>query len=328
MRPASMLGLAIGLGAWIIVSSPAPKIDVWQLNQQAADAVVQGHRVYGHGSLQIADSFWGPERTVDSYIYPPLPLSLLSIAYASTHETRWAQLAAIAVGAALLWLAARRACGQRAVADLLMICLLFHPRGLFVIEQGWVEPLALPFLGGFVLCASAGRWRLAAVLLGLLCATKQQFLIYLPALALLPGVGASGALIALGTLALTYLPLLLSTPFPDLWWGLVLYHLGNPFRADSLSLPAMLSNAGIFLPAWIGIAAALVSFAALPWVPRKAGPLLLASSLTFLLFYVLGRQAFCNYYYFLGATWLSAAALLARAEPRSAAGDGAMQARV
>ena len=51
----------------------------------------------------------------------------------------------------------------------------------------------------------------------------------------------------------------------------------------------------------------------------RLGPLLLGSCLVFGLFYLLGRQAFCNYYYLLDATALFAAASLTapRASPAS-----------
>ena len=43
---------------------------------------------------------------------------------------------------------------------------------------------------------------------------------------------------------------------------------------------------------------------------EASAPLLLAASVSFTLFYLFGRQAFCNYYYLLDATVLFAAATL------------------
>jgi len=204
-----------------------------------------------------------------------------------------------------------RASGSRPLADLLMATALFHPTAMFVLQQAWSEPLAVPLLGAFATCIRAGRTRWAAIALGLLCALKQHLLLYLPALALLPGVGATGVATAIGVVVATYAPFVWVAP-RGVWESLVLHHLHNPFRPDSLSLPAMLSDAGIFLPSWLGFAATGASLAVLKGMPRAFGPLLLAASLQFLLFYVLGRQAFCNYYYLLGPTWLFAAAALVR----------------
>jgi hypothetical protein len=314
-RPIALLVLAFGLGAWLLRASPAPAIDVWTVHQQGADAIVHGRQVYAPGAISASDT-GALVREIDIYPYPPLNVVLTAPAYAATGDTRWAQLVSILIGAALLRATAQRRGWRHPVPDLLMACLLFHPRGLFVLEQAWGEPLALPLLGGFTLAWSSGRSRLAAVMLGLLCALKQHYLLYLPALALLPGIGVAGAAIAFATLLATYLPFALSAPL-GLWNAVVVHHLKNPFRADSLSITARLADAGIALPVWPGFAASLASFGALAATPRKLGPLLLASSLTFLVFYLLGRQAFCNYYYLLGATWLFAAASLDGSAPRA-----------
>ncbi len=308
-RPLVLVLLAFGLGLWMLRASPAPAIDVWTVHQQGADAILHGRQVYAPGAIATPDTH-SHAREIDTYAYPPLNLLLTAPAYALTGDTRWAQLVAILAGAVLLRATALRSGARAPVPDLLMACLLFHPRGLFVLEQAWGEPLALPLLGGFALAVAAGRFRTAAVLLGLLCALKQHFVLYLPALALLPGIGVAGVAVALGTALATYLPFVLSAPV-GLWNAVVVHHLQNPFRADSLSLTARLWSAGVLLPSWLGFAASVASLGALAWAPRKLGPLLLASSLTFLVFYLLGRQAFCNYYYLLGATWLFAAGSLA-----------------
>ncbi|HEY5145604.1 MAG TPA: hypothetical protein VII82_02510 [Polyangiaceae bacterium] len=315
VRRWALLALAAALGAWLIRASPAPAIDVWQIHQQGADALVHGRSAYGEGVIASEDTR-SHARVIAVYMYPPLNLVLTSAGYALTGETRWAQLAAMLAGGALMWLVAHRASGRAAFADLLVACLLFHPRGLFVLEQAWGEPLALPFLAGFALTVSSGRFRTAAVLAGLLVAMKQHFILYLPALALVPGIGLSGALIALGVAIATYVPFAVATP-AGLFAAVVLHHLGNPFREDSLSVTATLARFGWRLPSWVGMVAALATYGALPRIPRTVGALLLASSLTFLVFFALGRQAFCNYYYLLDGTLLVAAAALAdRRVPR------------
>ena len=308
-RPVALVGLALGLGVWMLRASPSPAIDVWTVHQQGADALLHGRQVYASGAIDTLDTH-SHAREIDTYAYPPLNLVLTAAAYAITRETRWAQLVAIGLGGWLLRATAKRRGWKAPVPDLLMACLLFHPRGLFVLEQAWGEPLALPLLGGFTLAWAAGRPRVAAVMLGLLCALKQHYVLYVPALALLPGIGFTGVAIAVATLVATYLPFVLSAPV-GLWNAVIVHHLKNPFRSDSLSLTARLWSAGIVLPSWLGFAASVGSVGALAWTPRKLGPLLLASSLTFLVFYLLGRQAFCNYYYLLGATWLFAGASLA-----------------
>jgi hypothetical protein len=308
-RPAALLALGAALGVWMLRASPAPAIDVWTIQQQAAEKLLGGKSVYEPGAISALDSH-SFDHVVGSYIYPPLDIVLATASFALTRETRFAALVSTLAGAWLLRAVARRTeSGPTAAPDLLMACLLVHPRGLFVLDQAWGEPLALPFLGGFALARLAKKPVVAAVLLGLLCGVKQHLLLYLPALALLPGIGLQGVFLALVTVAATYVPFVL-WDHHGMWSALVGHHLGNPFRSDSLSLTALLWNAGIPLPMWLGFVAALASFAAVGCVSRTLGALLLASTLPFFGFYLFGRQAFCNYYYLLDATILFAAAAM------------------
>ncbi|WP_146209919.1 hypothetical protein [Vitiosangium sp. GDMCC 1.1324] len=313
LRSARTVGffvLPLALGLELIAASPKPLIDVWELHQQGAHALLSGQPVYG-GALHAIDTHTFA-RTIDSYAYPPLNLLLTTAAYALTGETRHAQLACILVGAFLLWRAARREVEPGdPLPELLVACLVFHPRALFTLEQAWGEPLALPFLGAFVYFLGRGRGTAAAVALGLLCATKQHFVLYLPLALLLPGPRWRGAAIAVGTAAATFVPFLVWTP-EGLWKDLVVHHLTNPFRPDSLSLLAWFAHQGVSLPGWLGFAGALAL-----WVltlARRRGPetVVLGSALVFGVFFFLGRQAFCNYYYQAGATVLAAVVLSLR----------------
>ena len=108
-----------------------------------------------------------------------------------------------------------------------------------MLEKAWVEPLALPFLGGFVLAAIARRPVVASVCLGLLCAAKQHLVLYLPFLMLTPGVGTIGALIAAGVALATMAPYLIRSP-GDLYRGAFVLIASTPFRKDALSIPAAL----------------------------------------------------------------------------------------
>ncbi len=200
-------------------------------------------------------------------------------------------------------------------ADLVAALFLFHPRGLLVLEKAWTEPLAVPFLGGFVLLALARRPIAASVCLGFLCASKQHLALYLPFLALTPGIGLPGVLVAGVVAFATLAPFLIHEPL-DLYRAAFGSIARGTLRSDALGIPAELQQVGILVPPWVGFAAALVPMAWLRRVPREVGPLLLGSCLVYGLFYVLGRQAFCNYYYLLDATALfAAAALRAPADP-------------
>jgi hypothetical protein len=316
-RVVGIFGVALGLGAWMLHASPSPDIDVWPIHQQGADALLHGRSAYAPGVIAAMDTH-SYARVIETYMYPPMNLVLTTVAFALTGDTRWAVLVAILTASLQLLFVARKACGPRSVwPDLLAATLLFHPRGLFVLEHAWGDPLALPFLGGFVLACAARRYTLAAVLLGLLAATKQQLVLFLPILAFVPGVGVRGVLIAMLVLVGTYVPFAIVSA-REMWHALVLHHLHNPFRSDSLSLTALVSRTGLVLPSWVGIGATLATLLVVRRLPRTLGAMLLTSALCFLVFYVLGRQAFCNYYYPVCAVILFAAATLEGAPVGSA----------
>jgi hypothetical protein len=306
LRPYAMLALAFALGGWVIHASPAPRIDVWPVHQQGARALASGHSPYAPGVIDTPDT-GVPGHVVRDYGYPPMNAILTTAAYVLTGETRWASMTAIVLGGYLFWRFAHRAGGGGPWPDLLLACWLFHPRALFVIEAAWGDPLVLPFLAGFALAVATGRTRWAAVLLGLVCAVKQHFVLYVPVLAAVPGIGVSGAIVALAIAAATCFPFAIATP-RGLWNGLVTFHLAKAFRPDSLSLSAVIADAGPVLPSWVGFAATFAFLLYASRLRRALGYRLIVSAAAFLVFYLLGRQAFCNYYYVVGATLLLGAA--------------------
>jgi hypothetical protein len=300
------------VGAWLLRASPNPEIDLFPLHQQAAEVLLAGKSIYARDSLHVIESF-RHTGTIDQYTYLPLGACLATLAYAATHDHRWAYFLAQLVGVVLLWRVARKSSlhSPRGAAwsDLLAALLLFHPRGPFVLEQAWTEPIALPFLGGVVLAIASGRPILASVLLGLLCATKQHLALYVLFLAFVPGIGLRGVVLAGLTALGTILPFVLRDP-RDFYWAVLGRHSAGWFREDSLSVPAVLYHLGIKIPAWVGFLAAMAPVPMIGRYPRNVTSLLLASCVAFGLFYLFGRQAFCNYYYLLDATVLFVAATL------------------
>jgi hypothetical protein len=327
-RRAGLFLMALVLGAWMLKASPDPLIDVFPLHQQTAKAVLDGKSIYEPGVVNVLDTYHH-DSIIRAYVYLPLSAYLTAIAFAITHDVRWANLVGQLSGGGLVWLIARRCAkaegganveGQtrqerrtrltpESWADLVAAMLLFHPRGLLVLEKAWTEPLALPFLGGFVLLALVRRPFAASVCLGFLCAIKQHLALYLPFLLLAPGVGIVGLVIAGAVAFGTLVPSLIRSPL-DLYRGAFGSIASGSLRTDALAIPAELQLIGLRIPPWVGFVAAVVPLAWLRRVPRELGPLLLGSCLVFGLFYVCGRQAFCNYYYLLDATSLFAVAAL------------------
>jgi hypothetical protein len=294
--------VAAAFDEWILHASPSPSIDVFYASQQAARRFLAGEPVYG-GYVRVLDTHsFG--RIIDAYAYPPLYLALASGAVAVTGDNRWAGAGGVLIAAALLHRIARRSAGpDSAVPDLFAVCLLFHPRVLFVLEQDWGEPVALPFIAGFVLLHAVGREIAAAVALGLFLATKQYLVLFLPFAALLPGRRLARVVVAGAVAVGTFVPAAI-TNFAGLWSDVIVHHLKNPFRADSLSMTAFLHRLGTPIPGGTGLAVALFTMARAWRLARRLGPLVLAGSLCMGLFFFFGKQAFLNYYFLIQGIWL------------------------
>ncbi len=154
-RRAALFVLAAAIGAWMLRASPDPQIDVFPVFNQAAQAILSGKPLYAPGAIAATETLHHVD-LIDAFPYFPLSACLTTIAYALTGDFRWMYWLSQLAGGALLWTAARwsapaDASPRRAAwADLLAAAFLFHPRGPFVLEEAWVEPMAVPFLGGFV----------------------------------------------------------------------------------------------------------------------------------------------------------------------------------
>ncbi len=193
---------------------------------------------------------------------------------------------------------------------------LFTPRNLFVLEQSWTEPFVVLFLAATVWCA-ARHPRVAPYVLGLFLAVKQYAVLALP-LALLvgrPPMTFAGfrrtAVPAVVVAALVTLPLALWEPTGFLR-AVVELQFYQPFRPEALSYLGLLAGPDRQPPFGTGVAfavAAVVMVLALWRAARTPAGFALGVSALFLAFFVLNKQAFANYYFFVvGALCVAVAA--------------------
>jgi hypothetical protein len=120
--------------------------------------------------------------------------------------------------------------------------------------------------------------------------------------------------LAIAVAAATALPLFIWGP-RDFVDDVLLFQLRQPLRLDAMSLPALVARlSAVRLPGALSLVGAA---AALLWarrLPRPAGEharaaAARATALVYFAFFLSAKQAFCNYYYFVGALLLCACAL-------------------
>jgi hypothetical protein len=309
----TLSGLKLLLLLLAPLAIPRPPIDVWQLQQHAADYLVHGRNpyttpvpdIYGGGSAFGAQTL---------YPYPPLNLLLSLPGWLLLGDYRYGMVLAFALAVLLLRQSGRRLGLPSRQIDLLTFALLLHGRLERIFIHGWTEPYLLLAISAFVYCHLRWPRGLAEVLCLLaLPLLKQYFaaptLLYL---LLLPprrrslAVGAAVALLLLS-------PLLVWNFRATVEYGLLFFIRSVGFRPDSISIPAALYA----LLGWrSGVATALLAQLTVGlgtgWLLRRRGlgGFLLAAAAALFASFLCGPQAFINYYFFVGDVLLLAALVL------------------
>jgi hypothetical protein len=306
------------MGIAIIRASPRPWVDVWTLQQGASEALQRGldpysgtyPNIYGNltGKMYSAELLSGGR--LAAYPYPPLTILTDVPGHLFFGDVRYSLLALMILGA---WAMAR--VGQGASGELAALFVLYQPRTFFVLEQSWTEPLVLACFALAVLALARGRLTWAGVALGLLAASKQgsPYLLVPLAFALPAGRRGKPIAIAAGVALAVMLPFAL-WDIHGFIRGVVRMQLLQPFRDDSLSLPALIAHLRPGDYSLLAVVGLLLGALLLALCLRKNPTLLQAVAAAaaawfgVLLFY---KQPFCNYY------WLCVGLLCATVAVRS-----------
>ena len=322
----ALLGIHLAVGIWTIRVQPAPvpPIDVFVFQRDSVAALLAGANPY---SITFPNPYpdsvyYGPGMVADGrlqfgFVYPPLSAYLSTVGQWVGGDVRYAQLGAMTLAG--LFMATMR---RGPIGGLAAGLYLFTPRNLFVLEQSWTEPFVVLCLAATVWCA-ARHPRTAPYVLGLFLAVKQYAVLALPLVLLLarPPMTWAGsrAVVVRAVLAgaAVTLPLAL-LDVPGFLRAVVTLQFAQPFRPEALSYLGLLAGPvvpGLPLPAppfGTGVAfavAAAVGGLALWRAARTPAGFALAVSALFLAFFVLNKQAFANYYFFvIGALCVAVAA--------------------
>jgi hypothetical protein len=300
--------------------SPDPPIDVFAWTQTSVQALLRATHPYTVLAPDVYHGRYDPGYTVS--VYPYMPATLLAYApwVGVLGDFRFALPACLLITIGLIHAIGRRLALDPQVTRLAMLALVLHPSGPRMMESGWTEPLLLTGAAAFVyltLRKPGGVGQAAAFFL--LPALKQYVIaplfMYLSRLrphervrALVTG-GSVGAL----------------TIVPFLIWNWHATFSGITFqmeaptgpRLGSTSLVALMAVAsGVYPARWASVATQMI-VGGIAWLRLRndgLGGLVLASALSLYATFLVGWQAFVNYYYFIGGLLILAAMLSARAE--------------
>ena len=181
----ALLAVHALVGVWMVRAAPDPGIDVVVVHREAINALLSDEDPYriSFENIYGSDSgmYYNPRALVGNrvafgYPYPPLSLFLAVPGQVIANDYRYAELAALLLGAALIGYV-RPSLHSRLAAALL----LTTPRGFFVLEQGWTEPIGV-LMTALVVFFMVRRPAVVPWVGGLLAVTKQYYLLAGPLL--------------------------------------------------------------------------------------------------------------------------------------------------
>jgi hypothetical protein len=313
----ALLAVHTLVGVWMVRAAPDPGIDVVVVHREAINALLSDEDPYRISFENIyggdSGTYYNPravvgDRVAFGYPYPPLSLFLAVPGQVVAGDYRYAELAALLLGAALIGYV-RPSVHSRLAAALL----LTTPRGFFVLEQGWTEPIGV-LMTALVVFFMVRRPAVVPWASGLLAVTKQYYFLAGPLLLKYAwsrgwrGIPAFVLTASFAGAAVT-LPLALWHPNRFLE-AVILLQAREPFRQDSLSLLSWASHQGWGSGTYLwALGAAGVAMIVVLWrAPNTAAGFAASLALSLMAMFMFGSKAFCNYYFLVIATLCSAVA--------------------
>ncbi|HIJ83098.1 MAG TPA: hypothetical protein HPQ00_02725, partial [Magnetococcales bacterium] len=312
----AMAALVLWLGILVVVpyASPSPNIDVFHHGLEAVNYLLDGKNPY---SSPLSDLYHGAYGYIPGYIYLPVILVANTIAHLLFGDIRHTYIVSQLVVVFFLWRLGRERGLSPVASSFLALVWISFPVTLFVLEQSWNDTLLIAFcaplawsLNRQTINNSPKNWITTAIFLGLAVGTKQYAVViaWVTILYVWQRFGMSTALrvafLALAVLLATILPFFLLDPqaFID---HPILEIAGYRIRGDSMSWVAyILASSGFesFGSMILQVYLLVVGAVTLWFVHlRKVSLFHWAWAIILIYggFFLFGKQAFCNYYYFL-----------------------------
>lgn len=307
---AAMVVGASGIFVLTPVVVPHPQIDVVSWTNAALEALRAGVHPYTVQAPDVYDG--GRDFGFVVRVYPYMPATLL--AFAPVHwllrDFRFALALCLPVTVWVVRRAGRRSHVSQGLVDVATLALVLNPVGALFVRSGWNEPVLVLVAAVLMAALLAQSQRVAAVSAMLLVALKQYVLA--PAVLLAFGrhrVSWKHWLTAGAVAGATILPFVV-------WNGRatldgMLFQMQAPIRPrySAMSIPGLLASVSWpYPPVWASAAAELAVCAAIAASGRAvdAATILLGSAVALLAAFLLGWQAFVNYYVFVASLLLLA----------------------
>ena len=247
-------------------------------------------------------------------VYWPLNLYLLYPFQMIFGDLRYAQLFFLFASCVLLYFLTNK---NKIVFLLSFILIFSNPYTSFMVKYAWIDTLAFPFFVLYFLLFKKKKFLIAYLLLGILMSLKLYYIFLLPisVLYLYNKFNNWRQPILLGFFSvfvtlLCFLPYLI-TNCESLFYTIIYFTKSLP-RLDSLSLTGYIYQFGYNINAWTSpISILIITFILVRiWRQKRNSVFFQIQDLSIVLFalFILGKQAFGNYYYnlmFLAVLYIS-----------------------
>jgi hypothetical protein len=314
LRFAGFTLLIAVIGVHALHASPAPRIDVWTLQQQAVELLRAGKNPYR--DLTVTDTGWG---IPISFVYPPTAIYTGFFGKLLFDDVRYSSLVAIVMTGIGLRSIARRsgvalpALGQDAAA----LVFWLQPKLFLVLEQSWLDVLQLGFLA-VGLAVFLGRFRtIGVVLMGVAFSSKQTMFWFAPLLFIFLDFRRRDWIALFATIVVLIAPFVV-WDFRALKAANFDVYVGLSPRRDALAFMAWWYSKyqTWHSTAWLAWSSALAVVGVGAWRLRGSLPAFgLAATALYFLFFFFQKWAFANYYYLVDGLAALAAALALHGSP-------------
>jgi hypothetical protein len=288
-----------------LVISPHPRIDVWVNGNHGVDTLLAGGNPY---TAAYPDIYRGRYGYAPAFSYGPAYLYWVTPFRAWLGDVRYGTIAADLVTAALLLAIGRKGRLDPRVSWTAAMVWLANPVSLFVLEQAWIDPILIVGAAGVTVAALHERWRLVGALLGFVSCAKQYGVLVVAFALVWILRHYRRMILRVGTM-LAAAVLVLFGPFVWLDAGAflrstILAYIDFAPRRDAFSLTSwLLVTYGVQLPQGLllGLYGTAAGTAALwLWLARRPDlrDWAVILPIVYGFVFLLGKVAFCNYYYF------------------------------
>ncbi len=297
----TMFAIAVLVRLFMIWSSPAPAIDVYDYLKNGALGFMHGQNPYSMQFNQLYKNV-----TADFYSYLPGMIFLTLPFVAVFNDPRYSLVFAEIICALLIYKLTKGKVNGRIGA----LLILNNPISLYMIEQSYTEPLILLLLLAFAYFLKELKNSLTVFTLGFLLATKQYAIFLVPIVCRL--INSSRRCLAKLMTAFLVAGIII---LPFFFWNkedfihdAVMLQYNFPARYEGLSFFSFLYRFGISYN-FIWSTLIIVPLLLLIYSRRvkNLSMFFFLSSFAFSVFFFFNKWAFVNYYYLVSQLILAAA---------------------